>query len=75
MHVRQIKPPAEGIEPEVLRPGLFISEPTRQLRNENLLAQFLQYFADVLLRCDGGRLTAHLNCTTYLALNLVLPDT
>src|ERR1039457_5229249 len=35
----EIKPTAEGIEPEVSRPGLFISEPTRRLRNENLLAQ------------------------------------
>jgi hypothetical protein len=33
-----------------LRPGLFVSEPTCQLRSENLLAQFLQDFADVLLR-------------------------
>ena len=48
--VLEIKPTAEDIEPEVSRPGLFISEPTRQLRNENLLAQFLQDFADVLLR-------------------------
>src|SRR5664280_3580769 len=48
--VLEIKPPAEDIEPEVSRPGLFISEPTRQLRHENLLAQFLQDFADVLLR-------------------------
>jgi hypothetical protein len=48
--VLEIKLPAEGIETEVLRPRLFISKPTRQLRNENLLAQFLQDFADVLLR-------------------------
>ena len=40
--VLEIKPTAEDIEPEVSRPGLFISEPTRQLHNENLLAQFLQ---------------------------------
>src|ERR1022692_2828049 len=48
--VLEIKPTVEGTEPEVLRPELFISEPTRQLRNENLLAQLLQDFADVLLR-------------------------
>ena len=48
--VVEIKPTAEGIEPEVSRPGLFSSEPTRQLLHENLLAQFLQDFADVLLR-------------------------
>ena len=34
----EIKPTAEGIDLEVSRPGPFISEPTRQLRNENLLA-------------------------------------
>ena len=28
--VLEIKPTAEGIEPEVLRPGLFISEPTQR---------------------------------------------
>jgi hypothetical protein len=43
--VLEIKPTAEDIEPEVSRPGLFIAEPTRQLRNENLLAQFAQDFA------------------------------
>src|ERR1019366_10123801 len=48
--VLEIKPTAEDIEPEVSRPGLFSSEPTRQLRHENLLAQFLQDFADVLFR-------------------------
>ncbi len=48
--VLEIKPTAEDIEPEVLRPGLFLSEPTRQLRHENLLAQFFQDFADVLFR-------------------------
>jgi hypothetical protein len=36
--VLEIKRTAENIETEVLRPGLFISKPTRQLRNENLLA-------------------------------------
>ena len=48
--VLEIKPTAEDIEPEVSRPGLLVSEPTRQLRHENLLAQFLQDFADVLFR-------------------------
>src|ERR1022692_3158003 len=46
----EIKPTAEDIEPEVWRPGLFISEPTRQLRNENLLAQFAQDFVNILFR-------------------------
>src|ERR1039457_3483803 len=46
--VLEIKPTAENIEPEVLRPGLFISEPTRQLRNKNLLAQFAQDFVNIL---------------------------
>src|ERR1035438_6061540 len=48
--VLEVKPTAEDIEPEVLRPALFISEPTRQSRHENLLAQFAQDFADVLFR-------------------------
>src|ERR1019366_3507831 len=48
--VLEIKPTAEDIEPEVSRPGLFSSEPTRQLCHENLLAHFPQDFADVLLR-------------------------
>ena len=46
----EIKPTAEDIETEVLRPGLFISEPTRQLRNENLPAQFAQDFVNILFR-------------------------
>src|ERR1035438_4585261 len=48
--VLEIKPTAEGIEPEVLRPGLFLSEPTRQLRHENLFAQFAQDFVNILFR-------------------------
>jgi hypothetical protein len=48
--VLEIKPTAENIEPEVLRPGLFISAPTRQLRNENLLAQLAQDFVTILFR-------------------------
>jgi hypothetical protein len=43
--VLEIKPTAEHIETAVRRPGPFIAEPTRQLRNENL-APFAQ-------RCIG----------------------
>src|ERR1039457_6882630 len=45
--VLEIKPTTEDIEPEISRPSLFISEPTRQLRNENLLAQFAQDFVNI----------------------------
>jgi len=48
--VLEIKPTAEGIEPEVSRPGLFSSEPTRQLLHENLLAHFAQDFVNILFR-------------------------
>jgi len=48
--VLEIKPTAEDIEPEVSRPGLFSSEPTRQLFHENLLAQFAQDFVNILFR-------------------------
>ena len=48
--VLEIKPMAEGIEPEVSRPGLFSSEPTRQLLHENLLAHFAQDFVNILFR-------------------------
>ena len=53
--VLEIKPTAEGIESEVLRPGLFNPEPTRQLRNENLLAQFAQDFVNILFRITLDR--------------------
>lgn len=37
-------------ETSVTRPGAFLGEPTRQLLDENLLAQFPQDIADVLFR-------------------------
>ena len=48
--VLEIKPTAEDIKTAVTRPSAFIREPTRQLLDENLLAQFLQDSPDVLFR-------------------------
>jgi hypothetical protein len=38
--VLEVKPAAEDVETPVLRPSRRIGEPTLQLLNENLLAQF-----------------------------------
>ena|ERR1035437_6096261 len=48
--VLEVKPTAEDIETAFTRPGPFIGKPTRQLLDENLLAQFPQNIADVLFR-------------------------
>src|SRR5271169_1232673 len=45
-----VEPAAEDIQTAVRRPSLFIGEPTRQLLTEDLLAQLLQDFADVIFR-------------------------
>ena len=48
--VLQIKPTAEGIKTAVSRPSLFIGEPTRQLLDENFLAQIPQDLMNVFFR-------------------------
>ena len=48
--VLPVKPTAECIKTAVLRPGLFIGQPTCQLLGEYLLAQFVQTLMNVLLR-------------------------
>ena len=45
-----VEPMAEDIETAVWRPRGCVVEPARQLLNEDLLAQFVQYVSD-LLRC------------------------
>jgi hypothetical protein len=46
--VLPVKPTAECIKTAVLRPSLFIGQPTSQLLDENLLAQFAQELMNVL---------------------------
>ena len=48
--VSELEPTTKDIETAVVRPGLFISEPARQLLHENLLAQFAQDFVNVRFR-------------------------
>ena len=43
-----LEPMAEDIEATVWRPGRAVGEPTRQLLDENLLAEFAQYVRHVL---------------------------
>ena len=50
----KIKPAAENLETTVLRPSRLISVPTIELVDENLLAQFLQNFRN-LLACFAFR--------------------
>jgi hypothetical protein len=45
-----IESTAEDVETAVWRPSRCVVEPARQLLNEDLLAQFVQYVSD-LLRC------------------------
>jgi hypothetical protein len=45
-----VEPTAEDIKTAVWRPSRSVVEPARQLFNEDLLAQFVQYGSD-LLRC------------------------
>ncbi len=48
--VLPVKPTAECIETAVLRPSLFIGQPTSQLLDENLLARFAQELTNILFR-------------------------
>ena len=47
--VLEVKPTAEDIETAVLRPSRRIGEPTRQLFDENFLAQLAQDVRNVLV--------------------------